>query len=497
MNVSEALAIKNVSKAFPGVQALKNVDFDVKYGEIHALVGENGAGKSTLMNVLMGILKADEGEILLDGKAALIREPLEALTLGIGMVPQEINLVPELSVAENIFLGLEKKKANMPIIDWNRTYSQADDLIKKLGINIDVRQNTSNLSVAYLQLIQIARVMAFGAKILLLDEPSACLTFSETKALFDLLLKFKNEGKAIVFISHHMDEIMQISDRVTVMRDGAVVDTVNSCQTNIKDIITMMAGREVIYEKKDRATITNEAILKVEKLTKKCLFENVSFEVRKGEIFGIAGLVGAGRTELAKTIYGDIKKTSGKIVFENKVVNILSPNHAIKLGIGYLPEERLKEGIFPLQSVAENMVISILKELCTGGCIRGSRKRVLVDKYIRDFNIKTPSQEQTIKNLSGGNQQKVILSRWLARDVKFLMLDEPTRGIDVQTKSEIHDLIQELTRLGKTVIVISSEIEELIKVADRIMVMHEGQVKGFIDAVDATSEKILIMALNE
>ena len=491
-----ALEIKNISKCFPGVKALNDVSFNLKYGEIHALVGENGAGKSTLMNIIMGIHKPDSGKIILDDRVVSIHSPADAIKLGIGIVPQELSLVPEISVAENIFLGIERKHRLNISIDWKRMYQDATTLLESLGLKVDVKRKLGEFTVAYSQLVQIARTLAFGAKIIIMDEPTACLTMQECDILFDILKKLREQGNAIIFISHHMDEIKKVSDRITVMRDGSVVGTKNSEETDIQEIIKMMAGKEVMFERKIKETKYEEIILKVENLTRASEFENVSFDVKKGEIFGIAGLVGSGRTEIALTIFGENKKDCGSIFYQDVEINVKSPYQAIKLGIGYLPEERRQLGIFPVMTVAENMVMSVLKSISSVLGINKKKQIDLVNHYIASLKIKTPSPNKVIMNLSGGNQQKVILARWLARNIDLLILDEPTRGIDVGAKAEIHDLIRKITNNGKSVIMISSEIEELICVADRIMVMHEGEVKGFVNSNETNPEAILSMALN-
>ena len=496
MEKLSALGVRNIHKSFPGVKALNDVSFRLNKGEIHALVGENGAGKSTLMNVIMGLLQPDSGEIYLDEKKVVIDSPQKALSLGIGIVPQELNLVPQCSVAENIFLGMEKLKCGLPLIDWDTIYYDAKNILQKIGVNIDVKAKVCNMSVAYQQLVQIARALAFGANILILDEPTACLTSQETEHLFEILNQFKKEGKSIIFISHHMEEIKKMSDKVSVMRDGNLIATMNMSDTNIDEIIKLMVGRDMEQkETSRRKSSAGSCILRVESLGRKNEFQEISFSLKEGEILGIAGLVGAGRTEIVRAIFGATQPDTGCIYWKEKKVSISSPHQAIKLGMGYVPEERRKYGIFPLTSVSQNISMPILKRLVKWMSINHAAEKELTSRYIKELNIKTPSADKQIRLLSGGNQQKTILARWLAKGVKLLILDEPTRGIDVNAKGEIHELIRRLADKGLAVILISSELEEVIQLSDRIMVMHEGSAKGFLDSAYVTQEEILKVAL--
>jgi ribose transport system ATP-binding protein len=491
-----ALEMKGISKRFPGTQALSEVNLSLKAGEIHALIGENGAGKSTLMNILMGIHKMDSGEIILNGKKMEIHSPHDALLKGVSMVPQELNLIPEASVAENIFLGNEKISKIIGLISWKSAKKHAEDLLEKLGIQIDVNQKLHHLSAAYQQLVSIARSLAAGNQILILDEPTAALTINETELLFNALKQLRNKGTSMIFITHHLEEVKEITDRITVMRDGRVVHRGNTKDLSIDDMIYYMANRKV--EKKERVNreIGNEVFIEVQDLSRKNEFENISFRVHKGEILGIAGLVGAGRTELFKTIYGLSKKDFGKTFIEGREVVIKSPYDVIGYGIGYVPEERRKEGIFPIMTVYENMMIPSYKKISSAGLIRFDKAKSSSNHYIGELRIKTSSNDKMIKDLSGGNQQKVIFARWMAKGVKMLILDEPTRGIDVNAKGEIHRLIRQMADEGVAIVVISSEIEEVLSVADRVMVMHEGQIKGFVESPQDLDQKdILKIAL--
>lgn len=488
------LEMRKISKIFPGVKALNEVNFDVKSGEIHGLIGENGAGKSTLMKVLMGIYKADEGEIIFKDKMENITSPSYSTSIGIGMVPQELNLNPYVSAAENIFLGNEIRNSTGGI-NWKKIKEEAVKILDTIGIDIDVNTVVNRLSVAQQQLIQIARVLVTGADLLVFDEPTASLTITETEFLLKLMKKLKEQGKSIVFITHHLEELLSTTDRITVMRDGCVVNVSDTLGITIDSLIEDMAGKKVEKLQRIKRDIGIEMFFKVENFSSPKEFHNVSFEVRKGEIFGIGGLVGSGRTELMNAIFGLKKKTEGKLWFDGKELNIKNPTEAIKAGIGYVPEERRHHGIFPILSVRENTVVSIYDRLFKGIKIAFKEAEKITTEYIDKIRIKTPSSATPIQSLSGGNQQKVILSRWLARNTQLLILDEPTRGIDVNAKGEIYNLIRSLTEQGVTVIIVSSEHEELLLLTDRIMVMHEGQVKGIRDTITMEQQDILEMAL--
>jgi ABC-type sugar transport system ATPase subunit len=490
------LELKNISKSFPGVKALSDVNFTVEVGEIHALVGENGAGKSTLMNVIMGLLQPDSGDIYVGQKKVTIDSPLKALSYGIGIVPQELNLVPQLSVAENIFLGKEKRKKVFKNIDWKTTQEEAKKYLNYIGVELDVNSPVSELKSAYQQFVQIARALAFGANILILDEPTASLTVQEAQKLFKILFQLQNEGKSMIFISHHIEEIEQISTRISVMRDGHLISTVKNGEISTDEIINLMVGREFKQKIKNRKRIERDnCILEVKNLSRKNEFNNISFELNEGEILGIAGLVGSGRTELVRSIFGETTPDEGDIFWNGAKVKINSPKKAIQLGIGYVPEERKNSGIFPILSVRENVSMPLLKAIRKGISIDKKIEKELAAKYIDELKVKTSSAEKQIRLLSGGNQQKVILARWLAKNVKVLILDEPTRGIDINAKAEIHDLIHQLANEGLSVIVISSELEEVINLSDRIMVMHEGNQKGFFSAEETTQGELLKGAL--
>lgn len=488
------LEMKQIVKKFPGTLALNHVDFNLNSGEVMALIGENGAGKSTLMNVLMGVLKPEEGEIYLHGTKVEIKSPYEALEHGIGMVPQELNLVTELSVAENIYLGCHQKTNR--IFDWKKTAQNARVILKKLKVDIEPEEKVKNITAAFQELVSIARTLVFGSNIIILDEPTASLTIQEKDHLFEVIRMLKSEGKTIVIITHHLDEVKELSDRVTIMRDGMLVKVCQTDEMSTDEMIFYMANQKVEKNKIIKRDVSNEIVMEVQSLTRKGEFENVSFQVKKGEIFGVAGLVGAGRTELFSCIYGLTKSHSGSLYLNGKEIVMKSPVDAIANGIGLVPEERRKQGMFALLSIYENVMMPSYHTITSKGIINFSEAKKRTNRQIDAMRIKTPSCNTQIKNLSGGNQQKVILGRWMEKNVDILILDEPTRGIDVRAKGEIYRLIREMADKGVTVIVISSEMDELISVSDRIMVMHEGMVKGFMEpSEDMAGEEILKVAL--
>jgi ABC-type sugar transport system ATPase subunit len=491
------LEIKSVSKSFPGVRALIDVDFNLYNGEIHSLVGENGAGKSTLINVITGQLKPEKGEILLNGEKIVLNGPDDALARGIGFVPQELNLIPLLSVAENIFLGVKKLKATFPHdIDWKAINSEAGNTLDSLGVKIDVQAPVGTMSVANQQLVQIARAIVLGADLLIFDEPTACLTLNETDRLLHLIQQFRDEGRAIIFVSHHMNEVMKISNRTSIMRDGRLIETLEQKQISFQRMIKGMVGKEIEHDQILRKEVDTNILLKVDGLTRNKEFNDISFDVKKGEIFGIAGLVGAGRTELVSSIFGDRKLESGTVYLDNKLVKISTPKHSIDLGIGYLPEERRNQGILPSLTIRENLTIVSIQNLFRLSRIDTKKENEIVKKYVDKFRIKLANSDDFITKLSGGNQQKVILSRWLEVGSKLLILDEPTRGIDVMAKEEIHHLMRECSDAGLSILVVSSEMEELINICNRILIMHEGRSKGIVNACEMNPEKLLEIALS-
>lgn len=488
------IEMKGVTKIFPGTRALDKVDLSIKPGEIHALLGENGAGKSTLMNCLVGQYIMDEGEILMDGKPIKISSPQEASSNHIVIVPQELNLIPEASIAENIFLGNER--VNGVKINWKTAEKEAAELLKLLNVEIDVTQKVKYLSAAYQQLVSIARALAYSPRVLILDEPTAVLTNKEADSLFASMQRLKKEGTSMIFITHHLDEVMAQADRATIMRDGQLVKVTEIKDITKEEIVTNMAGKKVTESQHVIRKVSDEVFFEAKNLTREGEFENVSFTVRKGEILAVSGLVGAGRTEVFKSVFGITRpEPGGKMYIEGKEVDIADPRVAIRLGMGYVSEERRHDGITPGMSVMENMVLPSYDQLKKNGLIDYKKASEVTDQYISRFRIKTAGRDALIKNLSGGNQQKVIVARWMAKGIRMLIMDEPTRGIDVNAKAEIHALVRELADNGVAVVVISSEMEEVLALGDRIMVMHQGHTKGFIDDVEYTTEEdVLQMA---
>jgi len=491
------LDARHLTKKFPGVQALSDVDIDLREGEVHAIVGENGAGKSTLMNILVGLIRPDHGEIFVHGEKVVFHNPIDAQKKGIAIVPQEINLVPMLSVMENIYLGIEPRSTGGLLVDWRKTEKEAKRLIERMEEEINPREKVGNLTTAQKQLVQIARAFAFNSKVLILDEPTASLTIRETENLFRILRSFAASGGAAFYISHRLEEIQEIANRVSVMRDGRKVTELDTATSSVSEMITHMVKKKVEKTTPVRAdgTRVEKTLLKVENLTRAGEFHDVSFELRAGEILGIAGLVGAGRTELVKCIFGDSVPQSGAIYVDSKRVVHKHPRNAIASSIAYLPEERRRLGVFPLLSVRENMTLPKLGEITTWLGIAKRKEKALAREYVAKLNIKTKDLSVAISTLSGGNQQKVILSRWLLKNSRILILDEPTRGIDVNAKMEIHNILRDLANQGMGIILISSELEEVIENADRIIVLHEGRLVGEVNPAETSQEEILKICL--
>ncbi|PNR87639.1 D-ribose transporter ATP binding protein [Petrotoga sp. 9T1HF07.CasAA.8.2] len=489
--------VKDLKKSYGGVKALKGVDFDLKNGECHALVGENGAGKSTLIKCLAGVIKADSGKMILENEEVYFNSPKDALEKGIAAVYQEPMIYPQLSVVENLFLGKEIKTSGGSI-NWKAERKKAEDLLKKVGLKENILDfPMGNLSMAFQQLVLIARSLLFTAKILIFDEPTAILTEQETLRLFDIIKELKNQGLGIIYISHRLEELEKIADRITIMRDGEVKGTFLTNELSRDKIIELMAGKHII-EKRKRESIKGETILEVKNFTKEKMFKNISFKAKKGEILGFSGLVGAGRSELMQSIFGIYPADSGTLIFENKQLNIRSPEQAIKAGIAYLPEDRSSEGLFLNFSIIDNIRISILERLKKNfGFIDEENSLKLANDYLKLLEIKAPSVLTQVKNLSGGNQQKVLISKWLATTPKLLILDEPTRGVDVAVKSEIHELIFNLAEEGLSIILISSELPEILKLSDRVIVMHEGIISGIFEKEDINETNLIKASIGE
>ncbi len=482
------LEMKGIDKSFPGVHALDHVNLDVRGGEVHALMGENGAGKSTLMKILTGIYSKDSGTILFEGNEVEFATPKEAQDAGIAIVHQELNMVNHLTVAQNIFIGREMMKGG--IIDDRKMNEEANKLFDRLNIKINPAEIMGELTVGLQQMCEIAKAISRDAKLIVFDEPSAALTETEIEDLFKIIRDLRKKGMGIVYISHRMDEIKVITDRVTVMRDGCYVGTINTGESTKDDIINMMVGR-VIYETpktKSNVKLGAEVVLKVENLNAGRMVQNVNFELRKGEILGFSGLMGAGRTEVARALFGADKKESGTIFIHGKEVDIRTTQDAVNAGIGYLSEDRKRYGIVVEKSVAENSTMANLSEFVKTIFIDKDKENRIAQDYVKTLKTKTPSVEQLVRNLSGGNQQKVVIAKWLIRDCDILIFDEPTRGIDVGAKSEIYHLMNELVKEGKSIIMISSEMTEVMRMSDRVIVMCEGRITGEIPIEEFTQE---------
>ena len=494
------LEMRGVCKSFPGVKALDHAQLRLRPGTVHALMGENGAGKSTLMKCMFGIYKMDEGEILFHGEKVTIHDPMEALKMGIAMVHQELQPIPARTIGENIFLGrypIKKVLGLIPTVDHKKMYEETAALLKRVRMDFDPKAQLGSLSVSQMQSVEIAKAVSANCKVLILDEPTSSLTQNEVEALFRIVDDLKADGVAIVYISHKMDEILRISDEVTIMRDGQYIGTWEAKELTTDMIISRMVGRELTNLYPKRENVPGEVVFSVENFTSinPKSFRNVSFELRKGEILGVGGLVGAQRTELMEGIFGTRSHTTGKITFHGKELKINRPKDAIDQGVAMLTEDRRQSGIMGVLSIADNISIASLKKYVDGGIMLNSKKiEQLVQDNVQKMNIKTPSSKTLIQSLSGGNQQKVLIGRWLANDPEVLILDEPTRGIDVGAKYEIYCIIAELAKQGKSIIMISSEMGELIGMSDRIMVMCDGKVTGFIDSQDATQESVMSLA---
>jgi methyl-galactoside transport system ATP-binding protein/inositol transport system ATP-binding protein len=491
-NDNYLLRMVNIDKSFPGVQALKSVNLNVGYGEVHALVGENGAGKSTLMKCLIGIYSPNGGEIYFDGKKIENYTTAQALQMGISMIHQELSPILYRPIMENLWLGREPVN-KFGFVDHKQMYKQSLDVLKEIELDEDPRTLMANLTVAKMQMVEIAKAISYNAKLIIMDEPSSALTEHEEEQLFKIIRKLKESGTSVIYISHRLSEIISIADKVTVMRDGRDVGTENIENISLDQIITMMIGRTMDEMYPKLKVNIGEPILQVKNLSHKKFFKNVSFEVRRGEIFGIAGLIGAGRTEVIETIFGIRPKSEGEILINGKPVEINSPRDAIANRMGFLTEDRRATGIFSVLGVDVNMAIPNYDRFVTKfGFVNEKAVSESCMKFVNEIQIKTPSLTQKIQNLSGGNQQKVLMARWLMTEPDILFLDEPTRGIDVGAKAEIYKLITMLAAEGKCIVMVSSELPEILGMSDRIMVMHEGRVTAILDnGPDITQEVIM------
>jgi ribose transport system ATP-binding protein len=489
------LEMRGITKSYPGVAALDGVDFAVAAGEVHALVGENGAGKSTLMRILAGAERRDAGEIRIEDRPATLDTPQQALAHGIAMIYQELNLVPHLSVAENLFLGREPSAGLPGFIDFPALYAAAVEVMDGLGVHVDVRSEVARLSLSQRQMVEIARATSREARVLAMDEPSATLSQHEIESLFRLIAGLRARGVGIIYISHRLEEIAQIADRVTVLRDGRVVGTRPVAETSRGEIIQMMVGRELGEGIPKRAASPGEVVLEARGLRHGKSVQNVSLTLRRGEVVGLGGLVGAGRTEVARCLFGADRLESGTLLLDGKPLHLRGPRDAIGHGIALVPEDRKGLGLILSMPVRENVTLAHLAPLSRGGFIAARRERAVAAEYVESLSIRTPSTEQPVGFLSGGNQQKVVLARWLLTQARVLLFDEPTRGIDVAAKVEIYELVNTLAARGVAILMISSELPELLGMSDRILVMHEGRLAGEVrrDA-DWTQERVMALA---
>jgi ribose transport system ATP-binding protein len=487
------VSMEGIEKEFPGVRALDGCRFELRRGEIHALVGENGAGKSTLMKVLTGVYRKDAGRIVYDGKEVDISDTRTAQKLGISIIHQELNLAKDLTAAQNIFIGREPRRKVKLFLDEKKLNEQAARLFERLGIDLDPRVKISELTVANQQMVEIAKALSFDAKVLIMDEPTAALSEAEIASLFRIIAQLKAEGVGIVYISHRMDELKKITDRITVMRDGAYIDTVATADTPIERIIAMMVGRE-LYHAGSQVEIgeTGETVLEVRNLNRGRQVRDVSFSLRKGEILGFAGLVGAGRTEVARALFGADPVDSGEVFVHGRKVRINNPYDAVREGIGYLSEDRKQFGCLVDMDVKTNIALPSMRSFTKGwGWMHDKRIADISAEMVQRLGVKTPGIEQQLKFLSGGNQQKAIIAKWLVRDCDIFIFDEPTRGIDVGAKGEIYKLLDELASQGKSILMISSELPEILRMSHRVIVMCEGAVTGELKRDEATQERIM------
>ncbi|MGK5508605.1 sugar ABC transporter ATP-binding protein [Brevibacillus formosus] len=496
------LRMQGIGKSFSGVTVLKNVSFDIYAGEVHTLMGENGAGKSTLMKIMSGVYRQNEGKIFFRNQEIQWNDPLQARKSGISIIHQELQLSPNLSIGENILMGTKLPKTKFGLVDWKSVEETAKRVLESIGADLNPRKLVSSLSIAQQQMVEIARALSFKAEVLIMDEPTASLTDKEIDKLFTLIEDLKKQGVAIVYISHRMDEIFRVSDRCTVLRDGQWIASSHISDTNPEQLVKQMVGRELsdLFVKTNTETIRvkeKEPVLELRDVSDKYVVKNASLQLYPGEIVGLAGLVGAGRTELARIIFGASGKTSGSIFVEGKRVSIGSPIEAIQNGIGFVPESRKDQGLFLNLSVKENIMMAELRKYCKASILQWNGIAEETDSYVKELGIKVSSPEQKVVHLSGGNQQKVVIARWLSIQPKVLLLDEPTRGVDVGAKTEIYKIITGLAQKGLAVLMISSELPEILAISDRILVMHEGRIKANLPRKEATQEKIMYFATGE
>lgn len=487
------IEMHNIHKAFGKNTVLSGVSFDLVTGEVHALMGENGAGKSTLMNLLTGLYSLDQGTIQIDGKETAFKNPKEAEQHGIAFIHQELNIWPDMTVLENLFIGKEIY-TKLGLLDTKKMKVLAQTQLDRLSVNLSLDQEAGSCSVGQKQMIEIAKALMTDAKVIIMDEPTAALTEREIEKLFQVIESLKKEGVSIVYISHRMEEIFAICDRITIMRDGKTVDTKAIPETNFHEVVKKMVGRELTDRYPERTPSTGDIVLEVKQATKKGQFQDISFSVKAGEIVGVAGLMGAGRTEMMRSIFGLDPLDQGEIWVHGKKAVIKKPSDAVKLGIGFITEDRKDEGLMLDASIRENIGLSNLKSFSPKGLIDKKNEQDFVDLLIKRLTIKTASSDISARSLSGGNQQKVVIAKWIGIQPKVLILDEPTRGVDVGAKREIYQLMNELTDRGVAILMVSSELPEILGMSDRVLVIHEGTISGELDKTEATQERIMTLA---
>ncbi len=488
------LSMEHISKRFPGVQALDDVSFEVVPGEVHALVGENGAGKSTLMKILTGALPRDSGGVRWLGAPVEIDTPGQALALGISMIHQELALIPVLDVGQNIFLGREPARGRLGLVDWDGLYLAAEAQLARVGLEVDARTRVEELSIAQRQMVEIAKALSFESRLIVMDEPTSSLTEREVETLFALIRSLKAQGVSVVFISHRLEEVFQVADRVTVLRDGRHIATAPLGELSVPAVVRMMVGREVAQVSAGAPILDGQVVLEVRGLSRGRTVRDVSLKLHQGEILGMFGLVGSGRTDLARALFGVDPIERGEVWIDGRRARIDSPRRAIAQGLGFVPEDRKAQGLFLNMAVGQNVTIAALGDLARLDFIDFARMRRLAQEYVERLDIRTPGLGQRVRNLSGGNQQKTVIARWLTLHPKVLILDEPTRGIDVGAKAEIHALMRALAREGVAVLMISSELPEIMAVSDRIVVMREGRVVGELSRAEASQDRIMFYA---
>ncbi len=495
--MDKILELSHINKSFPGVQALSEVQFDVLPGEIHALLGENGAGKSTLIKIISGVHQPDSGEILLNGQPATFASPRDAQQKGVATIYQELSLYPELSVAENIFMG-HAPRSRFGMVDWGKMRRQALNLLADLNIHdMDVTRRVGTMSVGNRQRVEIAKALSQNARILIMDEPTAALTEADVERLFNIMQLLKERGVAIIYISHRLNEVFEMADRVTVLRDGKYISTCAVSETNEEDLIKMMVGRTIDDLFPKLPTEIGQPVLEVRNLNRKKLTRNVNLTLRAGEIVGLAGLVGSGRSELAQAIFGVTPADSGEILMNGKKVRISNPAQAMRHGIAYVPEDRGIQGLVRPMTIRQNLSLTVLRQLSRGTFLNWQSEGTLARQTIEKLGIRAYSPQQVVAKLSGGNQQKVVVGKWLATEPKVLIVDEPTRGIDVGAKAEIHRLMSELAQRGMAILMISSELPEVLGMSDRVLVMREGRIVADYSREEATQEVVASAMMSE